>query len=519
MQRFNGMFREYLGVFSALLLATICVLTAACSGGKSGVKGDAMLSDVNVNRYGYVAPRPVGSYPSKPQTIQRWIDAGDSVAIRAHAWDIWASVTANVTADSQPTWQTWFSGQEVFSPGARPTAEARTRNVRLPLERARQSVHRIRQIQRLAAGGIPFDSTERVFAFNRFTSSTASYIWNHRLNDIRTIADTSAAFIKANTPIANRQVLTSAGSVDPNSIVLKCVFQFISDTAITAIPFWMGNGSRYSTDSLHPPPRMWRQAVAVDPSNKLKGADSVFMAFNGQPAQWLKVVPLSAFYNVRLTAADSAALTNFGAENGDDLGFNSDTSEAMVRAAARPGNYGLLMAMHVTGKEIVNWTWQSFWWSPNPQDKQFGADRPKYIGAPWNNYNMTVAYSMLTPKQAPNIAFNPYLETSLSGTVPTQGGDSLPWTGISTNCMSCHRRAARGVYPDSFIVPLYGPAANVSAGDSVIFNVRLGPGTQRVPTVKTDFLWSVAIRSTTPTMKVLNPAKPAAARAKVSRSP
>ena len=209
MQRFNAPSREQLGVFSAATVAALCVLAAACSGNNSGVKGDATLTDVNVNRYGYVAPKPVGSYPSKPQTIQRWIDAGDSVAIRAHAWDIWASVTANVTADSQPTWQTWFSGQEVFSPSARPTAETRTRNGRLPLERARQSVHHIRQMQRLAAGGIPFDSTERVFAFNRFTSSTANYIWNHRLNDIRTIADTSAAFIKANAPIANRQVLTS----------------------------------------------------------------------------------------------------------------------------------------------------------------------------------------------------------------------------------------------------------------------------------------------------------------------
>jgi hypothetical protein len=519
MQRFNALSREHLDVLSAATFAAFCVLAVACSGKHSGVKGDATLTDVNVNRYGYVAPKPVGSYPSKPPTIQRWIDAGDSVAIRAHAWDIWASVTANATADSQPTWQTWFSGQEVFSPSARPTAEARTRNARLPLERPRQSVHRIRQMQRLAAGGIPFDSTERVFAFNRFTAPTANYIWNHRLNDIKTIADTSAAFIKANTPIANRAVLTSVDSVDANSIVIKCVFQFISDSTITAIPFWMGDGSRYSTDSLHPPPRMWKQAVAVDPSNLLKGVDSVFMKFNTQPARWLKVVPLSAFYHVRLTAADSATLTDFGAENGDDLGFNSDTSEAMVRAAARPGNYGLLMAMHVTGKEIVNWTWQSFWWSPNPQDRQFGADRPKFIGAPWNNYNMTVAYSMMTPKQAPNIAFNPYLETSLSGTVPLRGGDSLAWTGISTNCMSCHRRAARGIYPDSFIVPLYGPAANVNAGDATIFNVRLGAGTQRIPTVKTDFLWSVAIRSTAPaSMKVMKPSRSAAVPATVSHS-
>ena len=92
MQRFNGIFREHLGAFSAPILATMCVLTVACSGGESGVKGDAKLTDVNVNRYGYVAPKPVGSYPSKPQTIQRWIDAQMSHACARMATESPASI-------------------------------------------------------------------------------------------------------------------------------------------------------------------------------------------------------------------------------------------------------------------------------------------------------------------------------------------------------------------------------------------------------------------------------------------
>lgn len=466
--------------------------------GASTPPAEVMLADVDNGAHLYVAPKRVRTYPSTRQRVQAWIDAGDTKAIRAHAWDIWQSITA-ATGDSGPTWQTWYSGQEVFADGP-PPASARVRNVTLPLERPRQAGHGARFARLASNTRIPVDSFERVFAFNRFTLPTAQYIWNHRLNDSRMLGDTLVKMMAAKLPLASLQVLTSADSVDVGSFVIKCVFQFISKDSVTAIPYWAGNGSRFSTDSLHPPPRMWRQAVAVDPSGRRKAGDSVFKAFNGQPAQWLRVVPLSAFYHRVVTALDSANLTQFGSENGDDLGFNSDTSLAAVQAAARPGNYALMMAMHVTGKEIANWTWQTFWWGQNPADPLTGADRPASIPAPWNHYNMTVAYSMLTKSGQPLVAFNPYLETSLAGYVAVKSfRDSVFWTGVSSNCMSCHRRAAVAyvTYPPHGTMTYntsYGPAAFVGAGDSLVFVPRTS-GSGRVTTLKTDFLWSVAIRA------------------------
>ena len=193
------------------------------------------------------------------------------------------------------------------------------------------------------------------------------------------------------------------------------------------MPYWAGYDSLHSTPDTtklpHAPPRFWKQAVAVDPTGKLQPGDSVFLPFNKQPATWLKIVPLSQFYHVTVSAADSVNLTQFGSLNGDDLGFGSDTTPNGVLAAARPGNIGLMMAMHVTGKEIANGTWQSYWWSPNQNDS-LGTDRPATIKAPWNNYVMTTAYSMLTTANQPNVAFNPYLETSLAGNT---GGDAVEW--------------------------------------------------------------------------------------------
>jgi hypothetical protein len=193
--------------------------------------------------------------------------------------------------------------------------------------------------------------------------------------------------------------------------------------------------------------------------------------------------------------ADS--LSVFAEGSGDDIGAGNDTAVAAIKAMAKPGNLGLLVAMHVTGKEISEWTWQTFWWSPTPNDS-LGFDRPASIGAPWNNYQMNTAYQMVTPSRSgpsgkPRIAFNPYLETSLCSSPQTDCANST-WYGVSTNCMSCHRMAAwkdtvtidsTGGKHGGITGPPYVPASYVNAANPKVFGRY----------AKTDFLWSVAIRT------------------------
>ena len=108
---------------------------------------------------------------------------------------------------------------------------------------------------------------------------------------------------------------------------------------------------------------------------------------------------------------------------------------------------------------------------------------------------MTTAYSMTPIGTQSNVAFNPYLETSLAGQTET----GLNWTGVISNCMSCHRRAAVGYGMDlnadtvTASAPLYGPAAYVDPGDSTIFIIPIQ--NSHWSTVKTDFLWSVTLRA------------------------
>lgn len=453
----------------------------------------------------YVEPRRVGTYPASYARIQGWIDASQTDSIRRHGWDIWASITAPAYPTQPispvvPVWQTWYSGHELFEMTSGETkVHARAVRGLLAIESRPLDAHVPRRFVR-GANGIPYNPYERVFAFNRFSRSSAEFIWKHRLNSGDVLMDTLARLESAGTPLASLAVLTSKDSTDSLQFVLKPVFQFISGREVTAVPYWDGNGANATYTPGNPTPETWRQAIAVDPSGKYQPGDSVYLPVNNETPRWLKVVPLSAFYWVRVTRQDSINFTRFGAENGDFIGLANDTSFQAVMNAVRPGNIGLLMAMHVTGKEMPNWTWQSFWWSLNPGDSTTGRDRPRTVRPPWNHYDMTVTYSMTSAAGDSVIGFNPYLETSLGGKVPLSltGSDSTAWTGVSTNCMSCHRRAAVNWAGASFVAPPYGPDMNIAAGDSLVFTQPNPNGSGRVAVLKTDFLWSVAIRASTP---------------------
>ncbi len=435
----------------------------------------------------YTDPPEVDSYPSAQPIIQKWIDDMDLTKIRSHAWDIWASITSDSSQEGFPVWETWYSGYEVFVLAA--NTEGRARRSFRDFEAPHQSIHAALET------GIPIDQPERMTSFNRYTRSLADQIVLHKYNLKSTLENINASWT-SKTPIEDRKILTSTGPVDPTQISLKPVFQFISSQEPTAVPYWAGVAPQYTTDLANPEPHTWRQAVVVDPSGKLRPGSTYSMSFNSEPSRELPVVSLEDFYSIKLTQSDADAFTShsFGFGSGDDVGKANLTSKAALQEVVKEGNLALLTAMHVTSKEIPNWTWQTFWWSFDPQDALYGRGRPKSVQGAWAHYNMRTAYFMVQPPGKPGgeplHSFNPYLETNLKGTVPgpiskSSDGSEAPleiaWTGPSTNCMSCHRMAGyktQGYQPDGFLSP----------ADPALF----GDGT------KTDFLWSIPLRAYTP---------------------
>jgi hypothetical protein len=424
---------------------------------------------------------PVRSYPAPPDRVQRWIDRMDGARIRAHGWDIWQAVTSPSGEPSVPVWETWYSGHEIFEIG--PSARHQRAGIH-DIEVSRQ-VH-----QAAGFGRVPRTPAEQPLGFNRYSPAVANFIWDRKLNDSATLDSINAAFDRNNTPVIARQLQTSAGPVDAKSFVIKPVFQFIDGQAPTAVPVWTGISPAASTNLDNPSAMTWRRCVVVDPTGQAKPGSTLSLPCNAEPAQPWPVVALSDFFWFRLTPAEADAYSAYAKASGDEVGQGNKTDPASVGAMVKAGNIALLMAMHVTGKEISNWTWQTFWWAVDPGNPISGFDRPKTIGKPWSHYNMGTAYYMVSPPDRPDgdpfISFNPYLETNLVGQVAGPGGTQIAWTGVHSNCMSCHRMAAwkaaakpqPGAYGDS---PAYQPDGLIDPADAALFGGY----------TKLDFLWSL----------------------------
>lgn len=461
--------------FLMLLAIALWQCTSTPSTDNDGGEVEGEAEGLTIGPGGYVDPPPVRTYPTSAERINGWINELATDSIRAHAWDIWESITTTTTS-GLPVWETWYTGHELFEMGG---IDSENRPLFRDFEFPTQFFHTS------VLTSPPIDVAERPTSFNRFTQSVANYIWDHGYNEASVLTQINDSFNASGTPIAERQIQTSADTIDAKSIVLKPVFQFIEGNRPTAIPYWAGVSVESTTNLTNPEPYTWRQCVVVDPTGNLRPGTTHSMSCNGAPAQEWPVISMDDFYNVLITQEQADSFSTFALESGDDLGEDNKGDSASVADLVKPGNYALLMAMHVTGKEVNKWTWQTFWWSHFPDNALYGKDRPSTITGPWDNYNMRTAYYMVAPANTPFggeplISYNPYLETNLSGTVPMENiaDSSIRWYGVFSNCMSCHRMAA---YPSSN----YVPDGYIDPADSFKFSAN----------TKTDFLWSIPTRA------------------------
>ena len=414
-------------------------------------------------------PPPIRSFPQDANNIQFWINTMNQPQIRAHGWDMWESINT-LTPDGSPLWETWYSGHELFEMGANAKENRAGFN---DYEDPAQFNH-----FKDSTIAIPIDAAAKPYSFNRYSYSLANVIWEKGYNQTAELDKIRQDFINNNTPIIDRKINTSVDSIDPYSFALKPIFQFINGDKPTALAYWGGHTPQTTNNLSLPIPDTWQQCVVVDPTNQLKPGTTTTMDCNGTKGEW-EVVSLEDYYFQKITAAQvqayNARFPNVGKNNRNDT-----TSQIEMM---KTGNYALLVGMHVTGKEITNWTWQTYWWSPQADNPPYGMDRPSTIPSPWNNYVMRATYSMMIP---PNnregeaiVSFNPYIETRLNFPFTPNGKDTLQCFGAYSNCLSCHSMA---VYPIEGMQ--YLSKGYVEQSDSFLFNNH----------IKTDFLWSFVTR-------------------------
>ncbi|GIW08214.1 MAG: hypothetical protein KatS3mg060_3019 [Dehalococcoidia bacterium] len=434
-------------------------------------------------------------FPAPSHRLLAAIYANDRQAIREHAWNLWAGLTAPslsvVNGQRLPIFETWYSADELFEDAA-----AGKDPLRGPRDFARffelPSQHLI---------GRPPDTmlAANFMSFVSYNQAGARHLWENGLFRRATLVDLNNRFNATNQPIEARTIPPF-----PNdAVAIKVVYGLIkrpdspqSDNGLTALPIWRPT---YPPPADSPPIYLtWLDCVAVDPAGRYPAGSLQPVNCNGTAeaprVRPSPVVRLNDFYSFQLTTPDQVQQARkFMRE--PSVGQPEERFVTNAGQVPEIGDFVVLLAMHVTTKEIDDWTWQTFWWSPNPDSSPFGDNRTAKVRGPFRNFEMCTAYDMVLPREpdgGPAICFNPHLEADLGVIVPvTPTGEPMPrdlMNGIKTNCMACHVRAG---YP-SFdrndpTAANFGPVRNegyVPPNDPIFARI-----------VRTDFLWSVAIRS------------------------
>jgi len=422
-----------------------------------------------------ITPEPIGLPPSVFPTPSSQIDGeaarGDIVALRKHAWLLWSGLTANSSQSFGgkvlPIWETWLSEQEAFSPTTQLLAAGTRPRILFPFAPPRQFEHGAQGLAHALALGTTAPSA-RLLAFVKMSLDSANFIaqshqtpansaQSYSYQSQSDLAQLNAAFDQNQTAVKDRRIVDfPAAATD-----LKVVFLPVKATGLSAIPIWAGANA--SKTPSQPVPGSWTTCVAVDPTNSMSGITMIDC--NGSQVQ-AQIVPLNNFYSIRVNATEASTINALSKLTGS--------------TALSAGDYQVLVAMHVTTKEIANWTWATFWWQngENPPNNFPGSvddvPGPSQIKGAWRYYAMCVADSMVfpvtDPKGKPTVCFNPYLETAQTD-------------GLDSNCMSCHAMArmpitatTMNVYPQTYL-----PNGWVDLGDPAIFGGE----------TKTDFVWAI----------------------------
>jgi hypothetical protein len=430
-------------------------------------------------------------FPETEATVLTWVQQSNSgtpaaaaatANITTHGWGLWTAITMPTSqidsGERLRVFETWFTPQEIDIPPGGVSLSPLTLMVaprrRPPLGNFAQFEHGLEPRDRNLL--VQQNGSETVFGYVKFDPTAADHVIKQNLLNVATLnqlMDGGAAQIP----------------VFPNTAVtLKSAFQIISAKGLVQGRYYRLNvwSGPPATPQAYPP-YLWPGVVWVDVMGGGGGNGQIDMeaSTDGGTRTEQTTYPVASFINHRLSAFEAAE-------------FNKGQPGSNVAA----GDYAILVAMHVAGREIARWTWQTFWWSPTPDNPQLpssqavAALRPaQLVGAP-RHYAMAIGYDMLSPSQ-PNVGgqnvgsglyiYNPYLEARFG---PVQLPDSLPGNdpdgspspnnnGVQCNCMSCHIRA--NYNPGNLATaPRYSGARYTDLNDP-----------QFAGTLQVDLLWSL----------------------------
>jgi hypothetical protein len=464
----------------AILLGLVGLLPALRAG--AGITA-VPLPDPHVAGY---------QFPESESTILTWVremgtqgpDAAPAFTnVNLHGWGLWTALTLPTSQVDQGerlrVFETWYTPQEIDAlpvPGSAAAAAlpAAAQRQRAPIQSFVQFEHGLEPRDQLLMAQA--QGSETVFGYVKFDPTAAAHVMQQQL---------------LSASVLNELLVGGAQQIPvfpATSLTLKSAFQIITASTLVdgryyRLNAWTGPPSTPQAWA----PAQWPGVVWIDIQDGGSGSGQVDLgaSTDGSSRTDQTTYPVSSMINHRITPLEAAQ-------------FNAGQPGSAVAA----GDYAVLVAMHVAGREITRWTWQTFWWTPTPDNPQLPSSqaiaglRPAQLTGAARNYGMALAYDMTMPGQ-PNVGgqnagaaiytYNPYLEArfgpanlpdSLAGTNPS-GQPASNNVGVTCNCMSCHIRA--NFNPSNLATaPRYSGARYTDLDDP-----------QFAGTLQVDLLWSL----------------------------
>lgn len=383
-------------------------------------------SDVGINDF---------FYPESPDVIYDWLASEDDDSIAQHSWGIWAGLTKETdqsyNGQNLRVFETWLGVKELSDAVGQLNREAGCG----PFNVTRSRLNRPKQF---AHAGLLQSSIDTDYSI----LETVSY-------------SPSAACYSSVNLIFNKSVLDSylsegkIGKIPDfpvSSVTTKPTYYVTkSSTGLVRLPAWTNTPDPAKVFG-H---KDWNNFVYVDLDNHQQPNKPLIPVTKDNPSQEeIEAATCNANDFIHFKLDDKSA--QYLNEHQD-----KDTpSDHQFHA----GDVALLVGMHVTTKEIPNWTWQTYFWVPNPANPGEPSSptiaylRPSQITGAAAHYAVSPCYAMTYPNQPitggtqgtkPLICYNPYLEAGFGPKVFRHANTWKPdfKFGVQTNCASCHALA------------------------------------------------------------------------------
>ena len=386
------------------------------------------------------------AFPTDSTVIEGWIKKSFAINgletnsdMISHAWGLWGALTQLTKETNEGRnlrrFETWPTPQDV--------AGAKTPKVAASGNKFR-SRSKFNAFQGTADGKVVVDAAGDAVGRVKYSPAAANFAAKHKFFD----PDAMSARVVPNG--------IATVNFPNNAVLLKPIYRVLSDY------YKVYDG-------------MYRFHVWSGKSDCCTGSDADFadyVYFCTDPSDSRidnkTVFSIETTINHRMTEAEAE-------EYNKTPGHSREGAENPSNVA-KAGDYVILLGMHVSTRETTRWTWQSFYWSPNPDNPVFpssstmasGRSLALKKGSPENHYAVSLGYNLLSPAGPTNYdpsvgvrtdnrgsvyALNPYIEGTFGKDVFAGqkalfdnhgfGGmfKASNVDGITSSCMGCHSQA------------------------------------------------------------------------------